>query len=73
MKSFILLTVSMLAASIVYAESLEIVTEEFPPFNYTENGKITGCSTEVVEAVLKEAGIKGNPVSYPGLELIRWL
>ncbi len=65
MKSFILLTVSMFVASIVYAESLEIVTEEFPPFNYTENGKITGCSTEVVEAVLKEAGIKGNPVSYP--------
>ena len=29
------------------------------------NGKVTGFSTEVVEAVLKEAEIQGKPSSYP--------
>ncbi len=65
MKSCILFTLSMLIASLIYADSLQVVTEEFPPFNYTEDGKITGCSTEVVEAIFKEAGIQCNPISYP--------
>lgn len=44
---------------------LTIVTEEFPPYNYTEQGKITGLSTEVVEAVLKELKLQGNIQSLP--------
>jgi polar amino acid transport system substrate-binding protein len=39
--------------------SITVVTEELPPFNYTDNGKLVGFSTEVVEAVLKEVGIQG--------------
>lgn len=46
-------------------EPLKIVTEEFPPYNYTEQGKITGLSTEVVEAVLKELKLQGNIQSLP--------
>ncbi len=65
MKSCILLVVSVFIVSLIYANQLQVVTEEFPPFNYTENGKITGFSTEVVEAILKEAGIEGKPRSYP--------
>ncbi|MCP4671018.1 MAG: amino acid ABC transporter substrate-binding protein [Desulfobacula sp.] len=65
MKSFILFILSMLIASPIYADSLQVVTEEFPPFNYTEDGKITGCSTEVIEAVFKEACILCKPISYP--------
>ncbi|WPP01900.1 transporter substrate-binding domain-containing protein [Pseudomonas sp. HR96] len=38
------------------AEPLRVVTEEFSPYNMTENGKITGLSTEVVQAVLAEVG-----------------
>ena len=37
------------------ADELRIVTEELPPYNMTQNGQITGLSTEVVRAVLKEA------------------
>lgn len=44
---------------------LKIVTEEFPPYNYTEQGKITGLSTDVVEAVLKELKLQGNIQSLP--------
>lgn len=42
------------------AESLTIVTEEMPPFNYTENGNVTGMATEVVRAVLNRAGLSGE-------------
>lgn len=47
------------------AETVRIVTEEFPPYNLTQNGKVTGLSTEVVEAVLKEINLEGNFQSMP--------
>ncbi|WHS62646.1 transporter substrate-binding domain-containing protein [Pseudomonas sp. G2-4] len=48
-----------LAASGSAAEApLRIVTEELPPYNMTQNGKVTGMSTEVVQAVLKEIGVE---------------
>ena len=31
------------------ASALQLVTEEYPPFNYTENGKLVGLSSDVVE------------------------
>jgi polar amino acid transport system substrate-binding protein len=46
-------------------EPVRILTEEFPPYNYTEQGKITGLSTEVVEAVLKELKLQGSIQSQP--------
>lgn len=39
---------------------LRIVTEELPPYNMTRHGKVTGMSTEVVEAVLKEVGLQAS-------------
>ena len=30
------------------ADALTLLTEENPPFNYTEKGKVAGLSTEVV-------------------------
>ena len=45
----------------VYAdesEKVHAVTEEWPPYNYTnENGEVIGIATEVLEAVLDEADI----------------
>jgi len=60
-----LLCASVGMVSFARAESLKILTEEFPPFNYTENGKITGFSTEVVRAVLKEVKMEGKFQSMP--------
>ncbi len=34
------------------AENFKIFTEEYPPYNYTENGNITGISTEIVREIL---------------------
>ena len=46
-------------------ESIKVLTEEYPPFNYTDKGKITGLGTEVVQAVLKEIHIEGHFQSMP--------
>jgi polar amino acid transport system substrate-binding protein len=47
------------------AVRLRIVTEELPPYNMTRDGRMTGMSTEVVEAVLKEVGIQASIHSMP--------
>ena len=44
---------------------VRILTEEFPPYNYTEGGQITGLGTEVVEAVLQQLGVQGQFQSMP--------
>ena len=51
--------------SLVGAETLKVLTEEFPPYNYTDQGSLTGFSTEVVRAVLQEAKIDGEFQSLP--------
>lgn len=46
-------------------DKIRIVTEELPPYNMTQDGRITGMSTEVVQAVLKEVGIPAVIQSMP--------
>lgn len=47
------------------AEPVRVLTEEFPPYNYTEHGRITGLGTELVEAVLQHLGLQGQFQSMP--------
>lgn len=50
-------------AGLCYAEtmnSVEIVTENFPPYSYLEGETPKGLSVEVVQAVLDEAGFTGE-------------
>lgn len=42
------------------ATELQVVTEELPPYSMTRDGRLTGFSTEVVQAVLHEAGIAAS-------------
>lgn len=53
------------APAVASQPPLRIVTEEFPPYNLTENGRVTGFSTEVVEAVLHEIGLRAPIQSMP--------
>lgn len=57
-KVFIMALCAVWIFSVVpaLAEGFKIMTEEYPPFNYTENGKLTGLSTEVVEALAQKVG-----------------
>lgn len=45
--------------------TIAVVTEEYPPYNFTENGAIKGCSTEIVEEMLKRARLQYTLASYP--------
>lgn len=47
------------------AETIRIVTEELAPYNYTEKGVLTGFSTEIVQAILKDIKIEGKFQSMP--------
>ena len=53
------------AATALAGGELRVVTEELPPYNMTQGGQITGMSTEVVQAVMKEAGIQAPIHSMP--------
>ncbi|MFJ3525388.1 substrate-binding periplasmic protein [Pseudomonas sp. NPDC090203] len=47
------------------AEQIRVVTEELAPYNMTLNGQLTGMSTEVVQAVLKEVNVDATIQSMP--------
>lgn len=57
--------IAVLACSACFAEPVRVVTEEFSPYNMTVNGRVTGMSTELVEAMLKQAGLQGSIQSMP--------
>jgi ABC-type amino acid transport/signal transduction systems, periplasmic component/domain len=44
---------------------LTVVTEDLPPLNYQDNGKVSGIATEIVAATLRKAGIDATPRIYP--------
>ena len=51
------LCLSLAPLSAPLAETLHFVTEEYAPFNYLKDGKITGIAVDQVEAISKAAGI----------------
>ena len=52
----LLLIIAMPTGSALGAE-LRVVTEEWPPYNYSDHGKITGVVSEVVLAALDRSGL----------------
>lgn len=48
------------------AAELTVYTEESPPINFTENGKVTGSATDIVREVLKRAGQPDK------IEVVNW-
>ena len=55
------------------AEPLTIITEEWPPFNYTENGVLKGFSTEVVQLVMKDLNVTAHIMVLPGPRVMQQL
>ena len=47
-------------------DHLSILTEEYPPFNFTQNGKLTGITTQVVQEITRRLG------SSDTIEVIPW-
>jgi len=48
-----------------HAQEITIVTENYPPFHYEENGIVVGQGTETVQAVLDVLSIKARIEIYP--------
>lgn len=61
--SFLLALLAPAAACL--AQTIEIVTEEMPPFQMLDNGQVSGFSTEVVKAAAVRAGLKHTLDMYP--------
>ena len=66
-----LMLAPMLPAAGPRAQELKVMTEELPPLNYLdkESGRAAGFSTEIVRALLKNAGIG---VSGGRIEIYPW-
>ena len=47
------------------AAELEVVTENWRPYNYLEEGEVKGVSTEIVKKVLDRAGLSYSITVYP--------
>lgn len=45
------------ATSSASAETLQLLTESYPPYSYQENGVLKGISVDLVKAVMADAGI----------------
>jgi len=52
----------------VSGQTIQVVTEEYPPFNYSQDGKVVGFCTEVVMEILRRADLDHSIRSYPWAE-----
>ncbi len=57
---------SLVAAGETPTYGLEIITEEWAPYNYQENGEISGFSVEIVQAMMVQLGETHTITVYPG-------
>lgn len=60
------LLLAAVAASPATADSIHLVTESYPPFNYTDNGKLKGLSVELMHKVMEAAKLPYD------MELMPW-
>lgn len=50
--------VLLISCTSVHSESIRIVTEDYPPYNYLDNGELKGLSVEVIRAVMERTQIE---------------
>lgn len=64
----LLLSVACLTPLQLSAENFQILTEEFPPYNYQQDGKVLGISTEITREIIKRLGHPDNIQIKPWAE-----
>lgn len=69
MRCFFLTVIFLFSATAVCADDLTIYTENYPPYNYEEGGKVVGMSTEKLVAAIQKAGVNIDPAN---IELVPW-
>ena len=58
--------VLMFSVHAAHAQLITFLTEESPPFNFSQGGKPAGLATDVVNEMIKRAGIS------PRFEILAW-
>ncbi|MEW5682871.1 MAG: transporter substrate-binding domain-containing protein [Pseudomonadota bacterium] len=71
MRTALILIVSLLWHCVSKAEtasttSLRLYTEEYPPWNYTRDGQVSGLNTELIQQLLDKLGFSGQ------FEVVPW-
>ena len=65
--------VSFYSYQAIAQPDLKVITEDWAPYNYEENGELKGFSIEIVQAIMDELG-EEYPISiYPGVRGDRML
>jgi polar amino acid transport system substrate-binding protein len=57
MLAIVIFSALILHAPAGHAESLKLVTESYPPYNFAEGDKVTGLTTEILTAAAKKANV----------------
>lgn len=63
----------LLFGSFVRAEQYQVVTEEWAPYNYRDNGQLTGIATDIVRAIMALTGNDFEVVVLPSMRTSRVL
>lgn len=71
LRCFLFFLLILLPTSFVHSENLTIITEEWPPFNYTENSELKGFSTEIVQLIMKDLNVLAKPLVLPSARGIK--
>ncbi len=58
-----------LVCSTLFSQVFTVYTEQLPPFNFMENGKVIGSSTRLLEALLAKSG---HTISHGKINLVPW-
>lgn len=58
-----------LLSVLLQAETFKVYTEQLPPYNFLENGKVVGSSTELLRDLLEKSGHK---VYQDKINLVPW-
>lgn len=66
MKHFLLITLFVFS---VWADVFKVYTEQNPPYNYIDEGKVSGISTTLVETLFSQCG---HQVSENTIQLLPW-
>ena len=66
MKLKVICIITLLSISSLVAQPLKLVTFEYPPYEYTKDGKVTGMAVDIVKLVFKDMN---QPIS---IEVLPW-
>jgi polar amino acid transport system substrate-binding protein len=65
-SSCVVLSLNLSLPAPTWAQHLTLATEEYPPYNMSDaKGQVSGISTQIVRALLAEAGLSYEVAVYP--------